>query len=174
MNLHPNGQSDFRVAPPKPQQVREDEHPLFWNPSRLGVQLGPNDFRKKLHDIDPDLEVAWDRNLERWNIWIRKPQLNHPISRGWGLLFQVKLNDGAYAPLDERTFSKLAEISARKWGNATSYFKRVEAEMEKDRLSAEKTRKDGIDDCGGEYFDYLQPKISMFGPSNGSKCANQD
>jgi hypothetical protein len=166
--------ADFTLAPVKGGKVDPSTHPLFWSPARLETQLAPEAFRKRLHAIDPDLEAAWDRTTERWNVWCKKPSLRHPVARGWQLLFTVKHADGSYVPLDERTFAKLAEISARFVGSAIQYHKRIENEMERDRARVERAREESIADGGGEYFDYLQPKVSMYGASNGSKCANQD
>src|SRR4051812_19954587 len=85
----------------------DEDSPWFWNPGRIGVQLAPTDFREKVHEIDPELEVAWDRYQELWQVWVKKPSLQTRLCQGWFLLFPV--HDGArgYVPLDERTLAKI-------------------------------------------------------------------
>src|SRR3990167_7509346 len=154
------------TTPPK------EANQWWWHPSQPGVISGPDWFNKKLHAIDPDVQVTWNAYNQRWQVWLKRPQLVGPHCRGWRLLFVVKYADGSYAPLDERTLSKLYEISGDKWGNAKEYFIRLENELERDKEKMEAERTDSVKAGGREYFDYLQPKISMCGPSNGSKCVN--
>ena len=165
----------FKMGVNKPTSIPDPEtNPWWWNPGRVGIGVteAPPWFTKRLHELDPDLAVTWNRVVERYQVWVRKPSLRTKVCNGWQLLFQVKHSDGSYCPLDERTFAKLYDISGQRWGSGKKYFARVEQEMERDREKMERDRKDSIGYGAGEYFDYLQPKISMFGPSNGSKVAN--
>lgn len=146
----------------------------WWNPSRPGVRQGPDWFMATLKEIDPDIRVTWNAYRERWQVWAPKPSMQNPISQGWLLLFPVQLPNGDYAPLDERTLAKLYQVSARVWGGAREYFNRIESEMERDKQRAADQRRDSINQGAGEYFDYTQPKVSMCGPSNGSKCSSLD
>lgn len=128
----------------------------------------------KVAEIDPDVRVTWNAYRERWQVWAPKPSLRNPISQGWLFLFPVQYDDGSYAPLDERTLSKLYQVSAQVWGSAKAYFNRIEEEKARDKERYVAKRRDSINKGAGEYFDFTQPKISMCGPSSGSKCAQLD
>src|SRR3990167_2052788 len=148
--------SPFSIPVAKPDNPPPEAYITWWNPSQAGVRGGPEWFVKKLHEIDPNLNITWNNFTERWQIWVRKPRSTNPFTRGWQLLFVVKYSDGSYAPLDERTLSKLFEISGDKWGNARSYFNHVQNEFERGQKQMEDQRVDSVKAGGREYFDYLQ------------------
>lgn len=145
-----------------------ESNPRFWNPNQAGVVFAPEWFRKKLKDIDQELEITWDNYNERWLVWMKAPKLQNSLNRGWSLLFILRYADGSYMPLDERCFARIYEISAQKWGNAKEYFKSVEREWERDKERAEAERKQEVNDTSGDYYDYM--KIKNIG--QGSKFTN--
>ncbi len=170
--IHTRNARSISLPTTKGQVLGPESNSWWWHPSRPGVRHGPDWFMATLKAIDPDLQVTWNAYRERWQVWAPRPTLRNPVCQGWLLLFPVQLPDGSYAPLDERTLAKVYEVSSRVWGNAKSYFNRIEAEMARDKALAESSRADNVKHAAGEYFDYTQPKVSMFGPSNGSKCSD--
>lgn len=149
-----------------------EANPWWWNPARPAVVEAPEWFRAKLAEVDPELKVIWNAHRERWQVWTRSARISHPVCTGWLMLFPVQYADGTYCPLDERTIAKVYEVSAQKWGNARNYWSRIEAEIARDKEKALIDRYESVNDTSGDYYDYLQPKVSMCGPSNGSKCSN--
>lgn len=160
----------FRVPVAKPKRLGPEFNSWFWNPFNVSVRLGPDDFRRKIKEIDEKYEVTWNPVTERWLVFARDPKINHPICRGWKLVFVVEL-DGEYVPLDERTLAKAWDRSVRKWGSANQYWERIESEIWREREKRDAEKKDVVGYSAGEYYDYLQPKVG-YGPSNGSKAAN--
>lgn len=141
----------------------------YWNPSRPGVRLGPQWFRKKLAELGDDLEVTWDAFRERWCIFVRRPRVQHPIGMGWALLFRVENADGSYRPLDERVLARLFEASRKKWGSGQKYFEAIEREMQRERERADRESLQDAIDQSMEVFNHSQISVSMRGASNGSK-----
>lgn len=158
----------FKQTIVKPSIPPPESSHWFWNPNRAGVRFAPEDFAKRLKEIDSELEITWDSYQERWLLWAKNPKLQSKLCSGWSLLFPIKEPDGSYAPLDERIFSRLFGASERRWGNAKKYFDAIEREWERDKAIAEKNRKDDVGHSAGEYFDYM--KIKNIG--SGSKFAN--
>jgi hypothetical protein len=157
----------FRMPIARPKRVGPEHNPWYWHPFRVGVRSAPEEFTKKLLEVDPELACTWNPVKEHWSIWMRKPSIQNPICQGWALLFNVPPRE-----LDERVFARLYEASARKWGNGREYFRRIEAEFERDRQKREATRQQEARDIAGDYYDFTQIKVSMRGPSSGSKFAN--
>lgn len=143
----------------------------FFHPGRCDVRFGPDWFRDQLRAIDPNLDVTWHPVHERWCVWVRNPRITHPMCPGWQLLFPVQYPSGRYLPLDERTIAKVYDRSPRKWGNARIYFDRIEDEILRDRLKVETARKEEVAQSARDHWDFAQIKISMAGPSSGSKFA---
>lgn len=149
----------FRQRVSKPTRIPGPETiPAYWNPNRQSIRLAPEDFRKKLRAIDPELECTWNPIEERWLIFQRAPRMQHPLCSGWMLLFVVKNADGSYAPLDQRVFARLYAGSARAWGSAKEYFNRIEAEMQRDRESFERANRQDTIDQAMPYYDHSQIK----------------
>jgi hypothetical protein len=172
-----NGRLDYvgeKLAPvslpiAKGEQLGPEVLDWFWHPNRGSVAFAPDDFRRKLHEMDPDLEITWHPIRERWLVWMRRPTFQTPICWGWLLLFPVQNEDKSHRPLDERVFARLYGASAHKWGSAREYFRAVEREIEHDReRAARQRRQDRIDELM-PFFDFSQLKVSMRGHSNGSK-----
>ena len=148
----------FRQPIAKPKKLGPETNPWYWNPGRFGVKLAPPDFRTTLHDFDPDLEVTWNPVDEKWQVWMKAPSFQHPVCQGWKLLFVVKYADGSYMPLDNRTFARLYEASAAKWGNGRQYFNQVVAQMDRDKERREKQRVQDQIDMAMPFFDHSQIK----------------
>jgi hypothetical protein len=161
----------FRQQIAKPVYLGPEHHAWYWHPSRIGVKLGPEDFRKKLKDLGQELDVTWNPIKERWQIWSLAPKIQHKICWGWKLLFVVHDGQGGYAPLDERVLARLYHASVLSSGSAKEYFNRVVSEMERDKASREKQLHNDLIDSSMPSFDHSQIKVSGFGPSNGSKFA---
>jgi hypothetical protein len=166
--------SQFTQQIHKPTQVAgEDTNPWFWNPNRIGVQLAPEWFRRKLHEIDNELEVTWDRHNERWLVWVKKPRLQTRLCQGWLLLFPVHDGKGGFVPLDERTLAKVYEISARQWGDGKRYFEAVARERERDAERVDKTIAEDDKYRSYEYFDFTKPKVGYGSQVSSSKMVGQ-
>lgn len=144
----------------------------WWNPSRVGVKLGPEDFRRKLKELGGELEVTWDAYNERWCIFMRKPSIKHEIAMGWSLLMVVQNDDGTFRPLDERVLAQLYSASKARWGSGAKYWEAVEAAQAHDRELAERQSLADSIDQSMEVFDHSQISVAMHGKSNGSKFAD--
>ncbi len=155
------------IARPKVQGP--ETNPWFWNPNRGSFTKAPSDFIRRLHELDPALEVVWNPILERWAVWDRQPRIQHPICSGWRLLFIHWDADHGYLPLDERLFARLHAASADKHGNAKQYFARIVSEMQRDKEKAEQAALADTIDQAMEYFDHSQIRVSGAGKSSGSK-----
>lgn len=151
----------------------EDSHPWFWNPGRIGVQLAPEWFRTKLHEIDPDLECAWDRTHELWQIWVKKPSLQTKVCQGWQLLFPVHDGRRGYVPLDERTLAKVYSISTRAWDSAKKYFDAVERERERAKDQYERAIEEEDKFKAFEYYAHTQPRVGYGKDISASKMVGQ-
>lgn len=158
----------FRFPVAKPKRLGPEHNPWYWNPNHPAIRLGPSDFRKRIQEIDPAYEVTWNPIRERWQVFARSPKINHPICQGWKLVFVVE-EDGEYVPLDERTLAKAWDRSVRKWGDFNVYWNRIENEIVRGQEKREEERADSTRYGAGEYFDYTKIKVSMAGPSSGSK-----
>lgn len=161
----------FKVPVRKAEKVGPEYNLWYWNPNRAGVRTAPAWFMEKLEefDRDDDLAVTWNPITERWQLWARSPRLVHPICQGWKLLFVHKGPSGEYLPLDERVFARLYWASARAFGSAKSYFERIASELQRDREKRDNQIKQDQIDQAMPFFDHSQIKVSMFGPSSGSK-----
>ena len=157
----------LRIAPRV--KLGPEHNPWFWNPTNVSARLAPEWFRTKLHEVGEELEASWNPITERWQIFSRAPRVQYPLCRGWKLLFVVRGADGEYAPLDERVFARLYNASSMAHGSAKEYFRRVEAEMERDRERRERDWRQESLDRAMPHWDFSQIKVSMRGKSNGSK-----
>jgi len=143
----------------------------WWNPGRAGVRFGPPRFREQLKELGEELEVVWNSYDERWQVFMRKPTIHHPIGRGWLFLLKVQNEDGSYRPLDERTLSTLFLSSRKKWGSGVKYWEAVQREEEREQEQRDKDLWQDRLDIGMETFDHSQIKVSMCGKSRGDKFA---
>jgi hypothetical protein len=162
--------SQDSITLPKASRDKVDpsESRYFWYPQRLGVKLGPAEFRKRLHEIHDGLEVTWHPIMERWQVWYKMPRVRYHLCPGWFLLFNVETSDGEFIPLDERTLAAVYEQSGKKWGNGLNYWNRIESEHQRQAERAQRDRDDKSDERASEYWDYM--KIKNIG--HGSKFAN--
>jgi hypothetical protein len=166
----PTPQVKLEVAKPRP--VGPEGSNWFWNPGLHGIKLAPESFREKLHEIDPDLEAAWNPVDERWAVFFRSHRVTHPICRGWRLLFVVQDENRAYVPLDERALAKCWDVSGRKWGSSRQYFDAIQREKLRDRELIDKALADEDWHMAGEYHDFTRPKVG-YGPISESKMVGQ-
>lgn len=161
--------ADFGITPAKIQRVGPEANPWWWNPNNVSAIFAPQWFRTQLAYVGEELEVTWNPILERWAVFIRAPKVQHPICRGWKLLFIHQTGDKGYLPLDERMFARLYAASAMEHGNAKQYLARVVSEIERDReLQLKRDQQDQID-MSMPFFDHSQISVAMHGKSNGSK-----
>lgn len=156
----------------KPGPSKPETNPWFWNPGLYGVKLAPEDFRSKVKEISDDLEVTWNPELSRWQVFCKSHRVSHPISRGWRLLFIVKDESGGFVPLDERTLCKIWAIDGARVGDSKKYFDRIQAEEAREKAAAEKATSDEDWDGSGEYYDFTKPKVG-YGPISQSKVVGQ-
>jgi hypothetical protein len=157
----------------KPQSLGDDSSPWFWNPGLIGVQLAPEWFRKKVKEIDENLEVAWDRYNERWQVWVRSHRINNRLCQGWLLLFPVQTPNRQYLPLDERTLAKIYSISGAKYASGKQYFDAITRETERDREVAMSEHEDEVTYKAGEYFEFTKPKVGFGKQVSESKMVGQ-
>lgn len=157
----------------KPTKLEDDSSPWFWNPGRIGVELAPDWFRSKVKEIDPELEVTWNRHEERWLVWVKKPSLQTRLCQGWLLLFPVHDGHGGYVPLDERTLAKIFSISTRQWGDARKYFDAVVRERDRDTERIERDLSEDARFHAFEYYDYTKPKVGFGSQVSASKTVGQ-
>lgn len=152
----------FQVPIAKPKPVGPETSWGYFSPAKPDVRFGPDDFRRKLHEIDSTLEVVWHPVNERWVIWFRG-------AKGWRMLFPVQYaGSERYMPLDERTLAKVWDRSGRHWGSGRAYWDRIEAEITRDIQRKEDARRQEARDAADMQWDYR--KIKNIG--SGSKFAN--
>jgi len=154
----------FRQAISKGAKLPPEANPWWWNPRRVGQAEVPERFLDRLQEIDPNLNLTWNKWGQHYSVWMRRDRLQTPICQGWTLLFHVHPRE-----LDNRVFHRLYSASADKWGNAKEYFIAVEREMEREREKRERDSRQETIDIAMETFDHSQIKVSMYGPSSGSK-----
>lgn len=157
----------FGVTPAKPKPQGPETVPWWWHPGNPYTTLAPADFRERLAALDPNLAVTWNPVTQRWQLFVRAPQVNHPLCQGWRLLFVHHDGANGYCPLDERIFARIYAIDARHQGDAKRYFDRVVAEMERDKERAEAAHLQESIDIAMPHYEYSQ--IKNIG--NGSKFA---
>lgn len=138
----------FKVPIARPKVPGPETIPHYWHPYRAGVKMAPDWFRAQLDAFDEGLAATWNPIIERWMLWIRRPNAKHPICWGWQLLFIHRGPSGEYLPLDERVFARLYHASSRAWGDGRKYFDRIAAEYQRDHeMSERKRRQDLIDEA---------------------------
>ncbi len=165
--------SAFSVPVDRPASIpSRAESWSYFHPNRVDVRYGPDWFRREIHAIDPKLEVTWHPIHERWLVWARNPLITHWMCPGWQLLFPVQTSDGRYVPLDQRTLAKVYDRSPRKWGSARQYYDRIMDEVRRDYVKKERAHREIVAQNARDGWDFAQIKVSMAGPSSGSKFAN--
>lgn len=142
----------------------------YFNPGRIDAKLAPEDFRVKLHEIDPRLEVSWHPLYERWVLFFRAPHIQHALSRGWARITICQYPDGTYMPLDQRLLAIAWDRSGRKNGNGKQYFDRILSEIRRDYVTKEKDHEDMVEQVAHDRWQYA--KIKNIGL--GSKFANHE
>lgn len=150
--------SDFQITPTKPGPLGPETHPWFWNPNREPMRRAPEDFNKKLRELDPDLRAVWNPHQERWTLWVKAPRINYPLCHGWRLLFIHHSASGEYLSLDETFLARIYTIDSQRVGNAKQYFDRISSEMERDRLNKEAAFTAETIDRGMSQWDYSRIK----------------
>lgn len=159
---------EFRIPHSAPAQLGPEHSWHFFHPDRFGVQLAPEEFRKKLKEIDSRLEVTWHPVKERWLVWARDPHITFHLCPNWSLIFVWEgMNSGCYMPLDNRCLALVFARSPRAFPNAKQYWQRIEDEIIHEKEAAAKDRQQETRDMAGDYFDYR--KIKNIG--KGSKFA---
>lgn len=147
----------FTQAIAKPRKLGPETNPWFWNPARIGIKLAPVEFRAKLHEFAPEVEVTWNPITERWQVFTRSEKFSHPICQGWKLLWIHQLN-GEYIPLDERLFARLYSASVLAHGSAKEYFLRIQAEQERDDRKREELHRQEAIDIAMPFYEHSQIK----------------
>lgn len=170
----PKGQTNpFSLPVSRSSKVDPEELIHWWNPNRLGVEKAPSWFRKKLDEIDPQVQITYSPVHSRWLVWVPNGRVTHQLCPGWMLLFVHQDANGSRLPLDERLFARLYSCSIAKQNiSAKQYFERIETEMARDQALKEKSWQNETIDRAMPSFDHSQIKISMYGPSNGSKFSD--
>jgi len=143
----------------------------WWHPNRPGVRMGPAWFDKMAHEVDENVAVTWSGWHQRWLVWLKAPQFNHPVCWGWKLLFVVREDDGSYRPLDERVLARLYSASMKKWGTAKKYFDAYQREQARDKEVRDKDNWNDTLSQAMESFEHSQIKVG-YGPSSGSKFSD--
>lgn len=160
------GPQQFRQGLKRPSGplLGPEHNPWYWHPNRAGVRSGPTWYQRKIDEIDPDVTLTWNPLKQEWLFWVRTPRVQTRYGNGWNLLFTAHPEE-----LDERQFARLYSCSMKKWGNAKRYFDHIEATMIRDRERYERASRSDVLDKAMESFEHSQIKVSMFGPSSGSK-----
>ena len=139
--------------------------PWWWHPEREGAQPPPAAFAARLKEIDPELGVCFSPVHERWLIWVRNPRIQHPLCRGWQLLFLWEHPvTKEFLPLNELVFHNLYYISAERWPGAVGYFERIQADIAKQKAALEKDHQNDRRDYQRDFRNSLQ--ISTAGRGN--------
>jgi hypothetical protein len=159
----------FRQPISKPQSLSREHITAFWNPNHPSVQFAPQWFMKQLHDIDEELSCTWNPIIERWQVFAKAPKLQHPIARGWRLLFIHRDAMGRHLPLDERVLARVYSCSARVYGNGKKYFDHIMSLQEREREQREKQYQQDLIDSAMPSFEHQKIQVSGFGKSSGSK-----
>lgn len=150
--------------------AKPEESWHYFTPASFGVQLAPEDFRRRIKEIDSRFEVIWHPYNQRWVVWAFLPQeIKHPRMKGWKLIFTVQYAGGEYMPLDERTLARAWDRCGRKHGSFKRYWERIDAEMDRDYDQGRLNRQEETKALARDYWDHTQIKVSMRGPSSGSK-----
>jgi len=164
--LRPTGRPGQAFTQPihRGAKLPPEANPWWWNPRRVGTAGVPGWFLVRLNEIDDKLTITWNRYGQHYSVWMRKDRMQTPICQGWTLLFNVHPRE-----LDNRVFHRLYSASADKWGNAKEYFLAVEREFEREKEKRARDSRQETIDIAMETFDHSQIKVSMYGPSSGSK-----
>lgn len=161
---------EVRVPIAAPQRTGPEWSWRYFHPGRVDARSGPADFCAMLHEIDPRLQVTWHPLYERWLVWCRDSTIRNPMHAGWMLLFPVQYApSGSYMPLDARTLAKIWDRSPRKHGSGRQYWERIQAEVRRDYARQSQARTDEVQASARAQWDFAQIKVSMCGPSSGSK-----
>lgn len=169
--LHMRDAGTVTVPIEKPRRIGPETSWSFFHPGRVDARFAPADFRRQLHELDPQLEVVWHPVHERWCVWAKNARITHWICAGWQLLFPVKYPDGSYLPLDARVLAAIVDRSGRKWGNGRIYWDRIQDEIRHDYVAGQRHRAEFVGQQGRDRWDFAQIKVG-YGPSNGSKFTN--
>lgn len=144
----------------KRQAAPKETIPAYWNPNRVGVRTAPASFMEKIEELGwGEIAITWNPVRERWQVFSKAPQVQHPICNGWRLLFIHAGPEGEYLPLDERVMARLYHSSSMAHGNGVKYFDRLVAEMQRDKEKKdEQHRQDVIDSAMESGWDYSRIK----------------
>ena len=151
----------FKTPVNRAKKLGPEYNPWYWNPFRADVRFAPEEFRRKLKEVDPDglTQVTWNPIIDKWGVFYRNPKIAHPVCSGWVLLFLVAPDE-----LDERVLARLYSASAQKWGNARQYFAAVEREIEREREAKDRLRRSEAVDMAMPYWEHS--RISTAGKGN--------
>jgi hypothetical protein len=165
--------ADFRAKPQKVTKVPDpSENPWFWNPNMVSVRKAPDWFLGPLkRTMGEELEVTWNPVNERWQVWTPAPRIQHPVCRGWRLLFIHNGPSGEHLPLDERVYARLWSCSADQHVDGRKYFQRIQDEYHRDEAKKQARLSQEAVDQAMPFWDHSQIKVAMRGKSNGSKFA---
>lgn len=140
----------------------------WWHPGRAGVRVGPPTVRRKLAEVDPNLEITWNAYANHWSLWLRRPSMSHPICWGWNLLFNVapeRLGDGS------AVLARLYSASARAFGGAKQYFDAIQREEERDAAAREAARQFEAVEDGWDRIKKREPWVGSGTSRNANKVS---
>lgn len=85
----------------------------------------PESFIAELHNLDRNLEVAFNRVSGRWEIY-------RLTNRGWDWILCVEDENENYRPLDMRTINKLREIDViARYGSVAAFERHLDEKQKK-------------------------------------------
>ena len=85
----------------------------------------PSGFLKRLKSFDKNLNVAFNCQTERWEIY-------RYAKNKWHWIIAVENENESYRPLDERIFKKLYEMDIiARWGSVANYEKHLDEKLSK-------------------------------------------
>lgn len=153
----------------------EEDSLRYWHPQRHGVDRGPADFNEKIRECFGDeAAVTWHPLRQRWLGWAKSQRHSRTRQCGWQLLFVVETSWGEGLPLDDRTIAAFASLSMRRNPDSEQYLERILSEIRRDSEQRRQHRGEDRRAWGRDRWQYWKPKISMRGPSDGSKMVKHD
>jgi len=172
------GRKSASFTIPITRDAKGEEYPLFyWIPGRASDPAWISaaeaaDFRKKLKEIDKDLELAWHPILGRWQIWYFAPhRVSLPYLQGWLCLTiahdpREDAPDDGFIPLGPKLLAEVYARDMQNFGGAEKYYREAREQFERERRDAEEHASDPIVEHMSEWFDYT--KIKNIGQGNKS------
>jgi len=112
-----------------PQWFTPDRAPRCVSASQREVEA----FRQRLKGLHPSLDLSWHPIREKWQIWIRNPDITQPWCAGWHRLIFCDPDQ-----LDDITIAALFKSYPHLFGKAETTYREF---MEKRRKAEERFEK---------------------------------